>query len=96
MKHQYKSVYGRYWKSWCLTWQHFSNYAVVTVDYMSNPEGNNPAYLFPVPPGQKDFKMELDIATHSSVLENHVLVFKLSDLGEDIGCVKFKRNAFTQ
>ncbi|RIB06707.1 hypothetical protein C2G38_492108 [Gigaspora rosea] len=74
----------------------FSNYAEVTVDYMSNPEGNNPAYLFPVPPGQKNFEMELDIATHSSVLQNHVLVFKLSDLNEDIGCVKFKRTAFTQ
>ncbi|RIB26972.1 hypothetical protein C2G38_2029767 [Gigaspora rosea] len=73
----------------------FSNYAVVTVDYMSSPEGSNPAYKFPVPSGQKQFEMEVDIATHSSVLQNHVITFRLEDLGEDIGCIKFRRNAFT-
>ncbi|CAG8854191.1 2768_t:CDS:1, partial [Gigaspora margarita] len=64
----------------------FSNYAVVTVDYISNPEGNNPAYMFPVPPGQKQFEMEVDLATHSSVFQNHVITIKLVDLNEDIGC----------
>ncbi|CAG8648705.1 15274_t:CDS:1 [Gigaspora margarita] len=73
----------------------FSNYAELSVNYVSDPEGNNPAYLFPVPPGQKQFEMEVDIATHSSVFQNHVIKFRLTDLGEDIGCVKFRRNAFT-
>ncbi|RIB21466.1 hypothetical protein C2G38_2300010 [Gigaspora rosea] len=54
----------------------FSNYAGVNVDYMSNPEGNNPAYLFPVQPGQNSdgkfrFPVKISMELETGALEYH-------------------------
>ncbi|CAG8552422.1 2181_t:CDS:2 [Gigaspora margarita] len=73
----------------------FFNYAAIIVDYKSDLKNSNPSYSFNVLPGQKQFFMEVDIPTHSSVLQKHVIIFNLVDLDENIGCVKFKRNNFT-
>ncbi|CAG8804214.1 12914_t:CDS:1, partial [Gigaspora rosea] len=55
----------------------FSENAVIYVDYVSSIEGVNPSFMFPVPPGNKDFSMPIHIATPFSTSPNYILKFNL-------------------